>query len=228
MIGRRASRGARRGASPGRLKKWLTRGAAALPALWILHTATQYFVMGIDRTPFMRHKVQTGFEPWAGWRPLLGAHVTAAVVALAAGGVAFALGERRRRWTVHRWAGRGYVVAVAVSGAAGLPLALTATGGAPAAVGFLVLNGVWLRTAAGTYWLARRRDVEGHRTWAVRSYAVTFANMTLHVLTALLTGPLGSRTAAYTAAVWLCWPINLAGAELYLRSSRRRAPPGDG
>lgn len=189
-----------------------------MPVLWILHTATQYFVMGEDRTPFMRHKVQTGFEPWAGWRPVLGVHVAAAVAALASGGLALGLGLRKQHWVLHRWTGRGYVVAVLISATAGIPLAFTATGGAPAAAGFLVLNGVWLRTVAGTYRLARRRDLAKHRAWAVRSYAVTFANMTFHLLTTSLTGPLGGRSAAYTVAVWLCWPVNLLAAELFLRA----------
>ncbi|WP_409996679.1 DUF2306 domain-containing protein [Gimesia aquarii] len=140
---------------------------------------------------------------------------------MATGVVAFVLGIRKQRWPLHRLAGRTYAVAVVISAVAGLPLAFTATGGASATIGFLLLNGVWLATAAATYLLARRHDIARHRAWAVRSYAVTFANMTLHLLTALLTDPLDSRAAAYIVAVWLCWPVNLCAAEVALRAGAR-------
>ncbi len=199
------------------LNNWIAWIVVIIAVLWILHTTTQYFVMGVDRTIFMRHKIQTGFVPWDGWRLVLSIHVAAAIVALATGAITFMLGIFKDHWSLHRLAGRTYVITVVVSGTAGLPLAFTATGGAPATAGFLVLNCVWLILVASAFVLARKRDVLRHRVWAVRSYAVTFANMTLHLVTALLTGPLDSRTAAYTVAVWLCWPLNLCIAEALLR-----------
>lgn len=53
------------------------------------YVATQYFAMGVDRTTFMRHKVQLGVEPWSRWQILLTVHVTAAIVAMATRAVAF-------------------------------------------------------------------------------------------------------------------------------------------
>lgn len=191
--------------------------------LWTLHTATQS--LGFDRTTFMRHKVESGFEPWTGWWVVLGVHVVAATTALLTGAAAFLLGVYEVRWSWHRVVGRIYALAVTLSAAAGLPLAFTATGGSPATAGFLLLNGVWLVTVAATYMLARRRDVARHRAWALRSYAVTLANMTLHLITAALTGPLDSRTAAYTVAVWLCWPLNLCATEIAIRARRWLGDP---
>ncbi len=200
---------------------WSVWAVAMLAVSWVAHTSTRMFIMGVDRTTFMQEKVQLGFEPWFAWRALLLVHVASAVIAMIAGSVSLVLGVRQSRMVIHRWAGRLYVVAVVISGLAGVPLSFTATGGILAIGGFLLLNHAWLKTTLMSYRAARGRDIALHRTWVVRSYAITFANMTVHILTTALTGIFDSHATAYTVAIWIGWPINVAIAEVWRRKSSR-------
>ena len=188
-----------------------------LALLWIGHTSTQAFVMGVDRTTFMREKVSLGFKPWFAWRALLMIHVASAVSAMIAGGVSLVLGVLQTRMVVHRLSGRIYVIAVFISGFAAVPLTFTATGGILAIGGFLLLNHAWLKTTIMSYRAARMRDIATHQKWVTWSYAITFANMSVHILTTALTGFFNNHAIAYTVAIWIGWPINVAIAEAWRR-----------
>ena len=197
---------------------WGVCAVVILAMLWIGHTSTQVFFVGVDRTTFMQEKVSLGFEPWFAWRALLLLHVASAVIAMIAGGVSLVFGVRQTRLVVHRWAGQIYVVAVFISGLAAVPLTLTATGGILAICGFLLLNHAWLKTTIMSYRAARKRDIASHQKWVAWSYAITFANMTVHILTTAMTGLFNSHALAYTVAIWIGWPINVAIVEVWRRA----------
>ncbi|MEM7314394.1 MAG: DUF2306 domain-containing protein, partial [Planctomycetota bacterium] len=146
---------------------WDTSAVVILALLWIGHTSTQVFFMGVDRTTFMREKVSLGFEPWFAWRALLLLHVASAVIAMLAGGVSLVLGVRQTRLVIHRWAGRIYVVAVFISGLTAVPLTLTASGGILAICGFLLLNHAWLKTTGRS-----KRKWHGRQTGNEDSYDI--------------------------------------------------------
>lgn len=196
---------------------------AVIAALWIVHTLTQYFVRGIDRSRFWREKLAEGFEPWTGWQAVLLVHAGAACVAIAAGLFSFGFADRAS-WRLHRTSGITYMLAVLASAAAGLPLAFTATGGAASVAAFIVLNVAWVTTTLIAWRAARRREIVRHRVWIGRSFAITLANTTLHILTSSLDAAATDRGTAYVLAAWLCWPLNLAVYELArrVRHSRRK------
>lgn len=186
---------------------------AIVAALWIVHTLTQYFVRGLDRTRFWREKLGEGFEPWNGWQSVLLLHAGAACVAIAAALVSFGLADRAN-WRLHRAAGITYGTAVLVSAAAGLPLAFTATGGPASVAAFLLLNVAWMTTTLVAWRSARLRQISIHRVWVGRSFAITLANTTLHILTTSLDAAAADRITAYVVAAWACWPLNLAVYEV--------------
>jgi uncharacterized membrane protein len=140
-----------------------------------------------------------------------------------AGGVALAVGVlqlfaqvRRRRPALHRWLGRLYVLAVAISGSAGLFMATQTTAGRVAACGFAALAVLWLWTTLHAYRAIRARQVQRHRIWMLRSFALTLAAVTLRIYLPLSQLAGVSFDAAYAAIAWLCWVPNLLLAE-YLR-----------
>lgn len=148
---------------------------------------------------------------------------------LAGGGLALAVGAwqlnahlRTRHINVHRLMGRLYVIAVLVGGLGALRLAPHAQTGAVAEVGFGALAVTWLVTTLRGYLAIRGGDEAVHRRWMTRSYALTFAAVTLRIYlpaSALLGIPFAT---AYPVIAWLCWVPNLAVAELYI--GRRRWP----
>jgi uncharacterized membrane protein len=144
------------------------------------------------------------------------AHFTGGGTALAVGTIQASAWLRARAIVLHRWLGRVYVLAVLVGGVAGLRLAFGAQGGAVAHAGFALLAGAWLTTTTIAYRAIRQGDQARHRDWMIRSYALTFAAVTLRLYlpVSMMVGIPFER--AYPAISWLCWIPNLLFAEVML------------
>ena len=108
-----------------------------------------------------------------------------------------------------------------ISGVAGLYLAFFATGGLLASLGFGGLALSWLFSTTKAFLLIREKKINEHEDWMTRSYALTFAAVTLRIwlpLSQILQLPF---IPAYIAISWLCWVPNLMVAEWIVR--RRHA-----
>jgi uncharacterized membrane protein len=143
-------------------------------------------------------------------------HVSAAGLALLLGPFQFSNWLRARYLRVHRWTGRTYVTAVLLGGTSGLLLATMSEGGVPAHFGFGLLAIVWLSATTTAYFRIRGGDQVAHRRWMIRSFALTFAAVTLRIYL-----PLGMAAgipfeSAYPAIAWLCWVPNLIVAEWFV------------
>lgn len=136
-------------------------------------------------------------------------HIAASSVALVLVPWQLWPGLRSRSPQVHRWTGRAYVVAAVLGGGAGAVAALGTTHGPVAAGGLGVLGVVWVVTTVAAFRAAMRGDLSTHRRWAIRSFALAFAAVTLRLYlpTAGLLGL--SYDAAYPVIAWLCWVPNL-------------------
>lgn len=152
------------------------------------------------------------------------AHFLGGGVALLVGGFQFSAWLRRRRPALHRWTGRVYLGAVLVGGVGGFGIAAIAHGGGPTQAAFTLLAVLWLYSAARAYGAIRGGDVDEHRRWMIRSFALTFGAVTLRIELGLLTGLLGwSFDEAYVTVAWLSWVGNLVAAEWWLL---QRSKPG--
>ena len=156
--------------------------------------------------------------------PALG-HFGGSALALAIGGFQLHPGLRKRFLALHRWAGRAYVLGVLAGGAAGLYMAWHAHGGVAGKLGFALLALSWLGTTACGYACIRAREVDAHRRWMIRSYALTFAAVTLRLYIPASQVAGIPFDAAYPMIAWLCWVPNLMAAELFAR--RMRVPGRD-
>jgi predicted membrane protein DUF2306 len=153
--------------------------------------------------------------------PWLMVHVAGAATALLIGPVQFSSRVRTSVPMLHRCIGRTYAVACLVGGAAGFVLALGASTGPISRLGFGGLAIFWLVTTA----LAWRRATQGrfieHRAWMIRSFALTFAAVTLRLYLPLSMLLLQVQLVdAYRAISFLCWVPNLLVAELHLRKAK--------
>jgi hypothetical protein len=145
-------------------------------------------------------------------RPWLSLHVAGAATALLLG-----LPAVRRRRTLHRWIGRVYASGCIIGGCAGFALAFGTTAGPVAALGFGLLAPIWIYCTAQGWLTARARRFDEHRRWMIRSFALTFAAVTLRLYLPL--GVMAGLTfqQIYVATAWISWIPNLALAEFYLR-----------
>jgi hypothetical protein len=92
------------------------------------------------------------------------AHLGGGALAMALGPWQFSTRIRQRALTVHRWTGRGYVIAVLVGGLGGVLLAPGSMHGLVTHVGFGLLGVLWLGTTLRA-WLAIRGRDNGPPTW---------------------------------------------------------------
>jgi uncharacterized membrane protein len=125
----------------------------------------------------------------------------------------------RRRRAAHRWLGRVYTLSCMLGGVAGFVMAFGTTAGPIAGLGFGLLAPAWLYTTAMGWLTARAGDYQAHRAWMIRSFALTFAAVTLRLY--LPIGIMAGLTfqQIYVATAWISWIPNLIVAEFWLRRS---------
>ena len=164
-------------------------------------------------------------DKFAAHFPVFLTHVAGGILALLLGPWQFWGGLRNRYLSLHRWLGRLYLLAILFGGVAGLYLAVMAFGGLPAQFGFSSLDVLWLATATMAYLRVRQGDLDAHREWMIRNYALTFAAVTLRLWIPLLLSTGLAFEMAYPIIAWLCWVPNLLAAELYIGSARRKRAP---
>lgn len=139
-------------------------------------------------------------------------HVSFSAIALLVGPLQF-FPALRQRVRLHRALGLIYFVGVAVGGCAGLATAWIAFGGLASRVGFGLLAIVWLISAGAALAAIRRRDFAAHERWAQRSFALTFAAVTLRIYLGLFFAAGLELEAFYPVLAWLCWVPNLLVVE---------------
>ena len=154
-------------------------------------------------------------------------HIIASMLAILIGAFQFLPPLRKGRLLkVHRWLGRTYLLGILFGGLSGLYMAQFAHGGIVSELGFGVLAVLWLYTGYRAYRHTRNKDLEAHRQWMIRNYALTFAGVMLRIWVPL-SGAAGIEfTTAYTAIAWLCWVPNLILAQWIINRTlpaRRRA-----
>ena len=120
----------------------------------------------------------------------------------------------------------GLLLGVAVGGISGFYMAWLAYGGPTARLGFATLALLWLFTGAMAYRAIRAKEIQTHRRWMIRNYALTFAAVTLRLWQPLL-GVAGlDFIVAYRTVAWLAWIPNILIVEWWIQqrlpSSQRR------
>ncbi|SEN22127.1 DUF2306 domain-containing protein [Lihuaxuella thermophila] len=184
--------------------------------MWMMHTLTKNFVSDPDFTKLIAAK-ESFTADRSLWMFMLRAHIVLAVVSLLTGPIGAIRKIRLKSIAWHRWSGRIYVVSIVLNLIPGLYLSWFVTGSLTVA-GFLVLNLLWLATTWLGYLHIRRKNLAKHRQWIVRSFFLTYANLTIHLLLPVSQYAIGlSYGASYALAVWGSMLLNLGLAEAVLR-----------
>jgi uncharacterized membrane protein YozB (DUF420 family) len=156
-------------------------------------------------------------------------HIVSATVFAILGPLQFAAGFRRRRPAWHRVAGRllvGCGLLVALTG-----LWMTLFSAPPDGTGGLlfvsriVFGSAMVVSIVVGLAAVLRRDIQGHRAWISRGYAIGLGaatQMLVLMVAGIVAGPPDELT--HDSLMALSWVINLAVAEWAIR--KRRAPPG--
>ncbi|MDF9795093.1 putative membrane protein [Catalinimonas alkaloidigena] len=148
------------------------------------------------------------------WNVCFYAHVGLGGIALLSGWSQFFKNIRNKNLRLHRNLGKVYLLAVLLSGLSSLYIAYYTSGGIIAVLGFEALGSLWLFTSAMAYLAIRRGNTDVHENWMIRSYALTFAAVTLRLWLPLFMGAFQmSFVESYRIIAWLCWVPNLLIAQ---------------
>jgi len=146
-------------------------------------------------------------------------HITGGGIALLTGWSQFKQKLRNKWLQLHRTLGKIYLVSVLfIGGPGGIYIAFYADGGLVSKVGFGLLGVFWWIFSAQAYMKIRQGDIQEHKLWMIRSYALTFAAVTLRIWMPLLGMGFGFEEA-YPLISWLCWVPNMMFAELIIRKN---------
>ena len=108
----------------------------------------------------------------------IGVHFLAGGIILILGCIQLISAVRTRWPALHRWLGRIYVSAAVIAGAGGLIFiaAVGTIGGWVMDLGFGLYGALMVVTAIQTYRHARAREIDRHRAWALRLFALAIGS----------------------------------------------------
>jgi uncharacterized membrane protein len=184
-----------------------------LGALFAASNAVMFMLMPEHGSPSIKGRFFA--TALAGWAHAMGGAVAALI------GPFQLIAKIRTTWPrVHVWMGRIYLLAVLSGALGGLYFAPRGDAGVFGNIGFATLATFWLYSGAQAYLAIRRGNVQIHRRWMLRNYALTFAAATLRIqLPLLIIGGLAFQ-AAYTTVAWSSWVPNWLAVEWWLRKRK--------
>ncbi len=155
------------------------------------------------------------FWPKASW---LFPHLACGALAILIGPLQFWPKMRANYLQAHRIAGRVYVVAVLVGSIAAYGLASKIDGGSAYSLGLAGLATAWLTTTGMGFVAIRRKNLEQHKQWMVRSYVVTFAFVTFRLCDdSMRAMHIMSDDERSKVLAWACWAVPLLVTELIIQ-----------
>jgi hypothetical protein len=122
---------------------------------------------------------------------------------------------------LHRKLGVAYLVGIAFASAAGFYLALHSDFSWIFSMGLTTLNLAWLVTAGMAFAAIKRRQIQQHQEWMIRSYVVTFGFVNFRILVGILTvAGVGTIEEQLIAASWFAWSFPLVLTEAILQGRK--------
>jgi hypothetical protein len=157
------------------------------------------------------------------WLKVMYVHVVFACVAMLAGSINFSASIRNRSRKLHRLNGYLYAVAVLIVVLTSGYMAPYASGGKLSSIGFNFINMVWPIFTIIAIVKIKKRKMNEHRSWMVRSYVFVFTNLSIHAFTKLFHGGFGlDYPASYAWSLYITIVVLMLAAELVIRTVFRR------
>jgi len=138
---------------------------------------------------------------------------------------------RNRYLSFHRWLGRCLLVLVMVIGWSAFYLGLLSPfAGTPESLTILVFGGLFVFSAGRAFLAIRKGDIERHRAWMTRMFALAIGISTARVVMMILAMiVVGRLREIFVPSLWIGWVGSLLVAEYWIRRTRSpahsRVPP---
>ena len=193
-------------------------------AIVLGYVGVQYGIVGAKQAGLVVEKLSKPDFHYSPWIYVLYVHIITASMALVLGLIQLLRKPKSMRSSLHRWLGKIYVSCILISGIVNIYLSIFASGGWIAQTGFFMLDGIWITTTLIAVNRIRSKQVLAHQQWMLRSYALTFAGVTLRIWLPLLMIPYEFESA-YAITAWLAWVPNLLVIEWVIRRKATRISP---
>ncbi|MGL1921253.1 MAG: DUF2306 domain-containing protein [Hyphomicrobiales bacterium] len=180
------------------------------PTGWLLMSIL-VIAVSIYTIKYFRPGMPNAFQPeiYKAYALELRIHIAGGIIAALAGLTQFWGKFRNKHKNIHRWFGFIYIACVAVSAPIGLILATVSRGGFVTHVGFGILSILWAFTTFKALYHVTQGQIQLHKQWMLRSYALTFAFVTLRAWLGAFIASGIPEDQAYQTVSWLCWVSNL-------------------
>jgi hypothetical protein len=149
------------------------------------------------------------------WRPTFYIHVISGMLVILVGPFQFLKSFRNKYLNWHKLGGKIYAYSILLLAApTGLIMAFYAEGGVWSTVAFSIMSILWFVTTLMAVIKIKQRKIEEHKMWMMRSYALSFAAVTLRLLVPLFSLFIFDNEDLITVSTaWLSWMLNLLVAE---------------
>lgn len=161
---------------------------------------------------FLRLKQSAIATGW--YLPAYYSHVLISALILLAG--FFQVSNIGRKWIkLHRWLGRIYVFGILFFAApGGLVMSMFIDRGPWVLTSFLMQVGLWFVFTSIAFRKILNGDIEAHRKWMWRSFALACAAITLRIYIFIFSFSIDlSQPGAYAVIAWASWVVNLVVVE---------------
>lgn len=151
-------------------------------------------------------------------------HFIFSPLALLVGGLQFSQKIRIKYTKFHRAVGFIYIASCLMGAFGSIPLAFITEASPTASAGFFLLAVFWLISTSMGIFHALQKSFRKHEVWMIRSYAFTYAAVTLRIYMSVTSAIYGNVSEeAYAFIAWACWVVNIFFAELLLNWQRKFA-----
>ncbi|MGO0062777.1 DUF2306 domain-containing protein [Brevibacillus fluminis] len=190
----------------------------AVAAVFIGYSFYANFIHDPQATGFLGHKVALK-RPinLPVWLTVMEVHIVFACVALVSGALNFPSRIVQNYRKFHKFNGYLYVASVVIVDLTSGYMAPFSTGGKINSVAFNLLNIIWLGMTIAAIAQIKRKQIDKHRKWMVRSYAFCYTNMFIHLITYVCHNGFGmAYETSYTIGVYGTILLLLVIAEIVL------------
>ena len=160
---------------------------------------------------------QTEVTRRPGYLPIFYIHVYSSIFALMAGFIAVFFDKNLKY--LHRFSGRIYVfISLFLSSLSGIYIGFFANGGTIAKTSFVLLGISWFYTTYRSYREIRNKNVQRHKIWMWRSYALAVSAITLRMWKVILVYLFDPNPMdVYQIIAWLGWIPNILLVEYIIK-----------
>lgn len=184
-------------------------------AMVLFYVTSQYLSFRPDIN-FLLVKQDLIFD--AVWRPTFYIHVISGMLVILIGPFQFLPNLRKRYLKVHKKLGKIYAYGIlGFAAPTGLIMAFYAEGGMWSTLAFLVMSFLWFYTTIMAIITVKKKKIIEHKKWMYRSYALSFAAVTLRLLVPIMSLSNNlSEEFIIVSTAWLSWMFNLIIIETYI------------